>query len=77
MPAATMYTLTHRPITTTATKHTEKQYLWRDPVFVDIFGAEYFPPQYTVQSRLNGLEGVGRSLDLILRVKTSEMHSPT
>jgi hypothetical protein len=35
---------------------------------VDIFGAEYFPPQYTVQSRLNGLGGVARSLDLILRV---------
>lgn len=49
--------------------HTEKQYLWRDPVFVDIFGAEFFPPQYTTQSRLLGLEGVARSLDLILRVR--------
>ena len=53
------------------TDNTEKHYLWRDPVFVDIFGAEYFPPQYTVQSRLNGLEGVARSLDLILRVRAS------
>jgi hypothetical protein len=57
-------------------RHTEKQYLWRDPVFVDIFGAEYFPPQYTVQSRLNGLDGVARSLDLILRVCGSDA-SPT
>ncbi len=48
--------------------HIEKQYLWRDPVFVDIFGTEFFPPQYTTQSRLLGLEGVARSLDLILRV---------
>lgn len=48
---------------------TEKQYLWRDPVFVDIFGAEFFPPQYTTQSRLLGLEGMARSLDLILRVR--------
>ena len=62
--------LTHGPDNphNPSTIPTEKQYLWRDPVFVDIFGAEFFPPQYTSQSRLLGLEGVARSLDLILRV---------
>lgn len=43
---------------------------------MDIFGAEYFPPQYTVQSRLNGLEGVARSLDLILRVRHGFFREP-
>ena len=48
---------------------TEKQYLWRDPVFVDIYGAEFFPVQFTAQNKLVGLEGIGRSLDLVLRVR--------
>jgi len=61
----------NKKLTTSCFQHdkSEKQYLWRDPVFVDIFGAEFFPPQYTIQSRLLGLDGVGRSLDLILRVR--------
>lgn len=54
---------------------TEKQYLWRDPVFVDLFGADFFPPNFTSQSRINGLEGVNRSIDLVLRVGIPPIHA--
>lgn len=48
---------------------TEKQYLWRDPVFVDFFGSEFFPVHFTSQSRIGGMDGISRSLDLVLRVR--------
>lgn len=35
---------------------------------MDIFGADFFPPNFTTQSRINGMEGVNRSIDLVLRV---------
>jgi hypothetical protein len=35
---------------------------------VDVFGSQYFPVTFTSQSKISGVQGLSRSLDLILRV---------
>jgi len=43
-------------------------YLWRNPLFADLFGMEYFPKEYLAQSNLYGIEGLQRALEFILKV---------